>query len=181
MRLVPKNNWMMFLIGVVCLIHMTAGFPLPAAKAAPGASVVEAVRVEMLTNAPTSPRVTRRMADSVQTIGEHLLLGRTTREVADQREQYERLVRDVFDRVLAGYTVERVTLEAAPVSVLRIGIAPWGDTVRQVDIQVDYSGLLRKGSPWSNEIWESWRKRSGWLCWGCRWMRSTGLPVRPAN
>ena len=49
MRLGPKNNWMIFLIGVVCLIHITAGFPLPVAKAAPGAAAVESIRVEVLT------------------------------------------------------------------------------------------------------------------------------------
>ena len=145
MRLGPKYNWIRFLIGVVCMVHITAGFPSPAAAATSGAAAVESIRVEVLTDAPTSSRVTRRMAESVRTIGEHLLLGRTTREVADRRDQYERLVRDVFDRVLAGYTVEQVSLEAAPVSVIRIRIAPWGETVRQVDIQVDYSGIAPEG------------------------------------
>ena len=145
MRLGPKNNWLTFLIGFVCWIQATAGILQPVAVAASGAVVVETVRVEVLTDVPTSSRVTRRMAESVRTIGEHLLLGRTTREVADRRDQYERLVRDVFDRVLAGYTVEQVSLEAAPVSVIRIRIAPWGETVRQVDIQVDYSGIAPEG------------------------------------
>ena len=145
MRLGPKNNWLTFLIGFVCWIQATAGILQPVAVAASGAVVVETVRVEVLTDVPTSSRVTRRMAESVRTIGEHLLLGRTAREVADRREQYERLVRDVFDRVLSGYTVEQVTLEVAPTSVIRIRIAPWGDTVRQVDIQVDYSGIAPEG------------------------------------
>ena len=145
MRLGSKNNWLTFLIGMMFWVHTIAGLALPVATAAPGAAVVETVRVEVLTDVPTSPRVTRRMAESVRTIGEHLLLGHTSLEVADRREQYERLVRDVFDRVLSGYTVEQVTLEAAPVSVIRIRIAPWGDTVRQVDIQVDYSGIAPEG------------------------------------
>lgn len=145
MHLGPKNNWLTFLIGLVCWIQATAGFLQPAAAAPPGTTTVESVRVEVLTDVPTSPRVTRRMAESVRTIGEHLLLGHPVVEVRERRDQYEQLVRDVFDRVLAGYTVERVSLETAPVSVIRIRIAPWGDTVRQVDIQVDYSGIAPEG------------------------------------
>ena len=145
MRLGPKHNWLTFLIGVICWIQATAGLFPPVTAAAPGAAAVESIRVEVLTDVPTPPRVTRRMAESVRTIGEHLLLGHPVAEVGEKREQYERLVRDVFDRVLAGYTVERVSLEAAPASVIRISIVPWGDTVRQVDIQVDYSGIAPEG------------------------------------
>ncbi len=145
MRLGPKKNWLTFLIGVLCWLQAIAGFSLPTAAAAPVTTAVESIQVEVLTDVPTSPRVTRRMSESVRTIGEHLLLGHPVAEVGERREQYERLVRDVFDRVLAGYTVERVTLEAAPISVIRIRIVPWGDTVRQVDIQVDYSGIAPEG------------------------------------
>ena len=85
------------------------------------------------------------MAESVRTIGEHLLLGHATTEVGERREHYEKLVHDVFDRVLAGYTIESVVLEPAATSKIRICISPWGDTVRQVDIQVDYSGIAPAG------------------------------------
>ena len=145
MRLELKNFGMIFLVGLLCLLHIMAGVLLSVAAAAPGAATVESVRVEVLTDVPASSRVIRRMEESVRTIGEHLLLGHPVAEVGERREQYERLVRDVFDRVLAGYTVERVSLETAPVSVIRIRIAPWGDTVRQVDIQVDYSGIAPEG------------------------------------
>ena len=104
-------------------------------------SAVEAVQVQVMATAVPSTRVLRRMSESVKTIGEHLLLGRSTIEVSTRREHYERLVRDVFDRVLVGYTVERVEIEPAAVTQIRIGIAPWGDTVRNVSIQVDYSGM----------------------------------------
>ena len=104
-------------------------------------SAVEAVQVQVMATAVPSSRVLRRMSESVKTIGEHLLLGRSTIEVSTRREHYERLVRDVFDRVLVGYTVEKVEIDPAAVAQIRISIAPWGDTVRNVSVQVDYSGL----------------------------------------
>ena len=103
--------------------------------------VVETVQVQVMAAAIPSTRVLRRMSESVKTIGEHLLLGRSTIEVSTRRDHYERLVRDVFDRVLVGYTVEKVEIEPAAVTQIRISIAPWGETVRTVSVQVDYSGM----------------------------------------
>jgi len=108
---------------------------------------VESVQVNMMTETATSSRVLRRMSESVKTIGEHLLLGRTTIEVSRQREHYEKLVRDVFDRVLVGYTVESVAIDPAPTTKIQIRLVPWGDTVRDVGIQVDFSGIAVEAIP----------------------------------
>lgn len=106
-----------------------------------GVATVETVQVEVIAQAVPAARVVRRMSESVKTIGEHLLLGRSTIEVHQRQDHYEKLVRDVFDRVLVGYTVEKVEIEAAPISQIRLFIAPWGETVRKVALQVDYSGI----------------------------------------
>ena len=103
--------------------------------------LVQSVRVEMAATANPSAIVLRRMSESVKTIGEHLLLGRSTIDVAARRDYYERLVRDVFDRVLIGYTVERVEIDPAQTTKIRLSVIPWGDTVRNVNIRVDYSGI----------------------------------------
>ena len=145
MRLGSKTCRLTVLIVVICLIQAALAFHPPIVTAAAGAATVESVQVEVLTTAPTPPRVTRRMAESVRTIGEHLLLGHATAEVGERRQHYEKLVRDVFDRVLSGYMIESVVLEPAAVSKIQIRIAPWGDTIRQVDIQVDYSGIAPAG------------------------------------
>ena len=103
--------------------------------------LVQSVRVEVAATANPSAIVLRRMSESVKTIGEHLLLGRSTIDVAARRDYYERLVRDVFDRVLIGYTVERVEIDPAQTTKIRLSVIPWGDTVRNVNIRVDYSGI----------------------------------------
>ena len=91
---------------------------------------------------PVPPvRVVKRLTASVQTIGEHLLLGRSNIEVLQRQEHYQRLVRDVFDRVLMGYLVEKVEIFPAQRTEIRIHIVPWGDTVRAVRIKTDYTGI----------------------------------------
>ena len=129
-----------FFLSLVIFLDSGAGLcspaPLPFADPA-----VESVQVQVMATAVPSTRVLRRMSESVKIIGEHLLLGRSTIEVSTRRDHYERLVRDVFDRVLVGYTVEKVEIEPAAMTQIRISIAPWGDTVRNVSVQVDYSGI----------------------------------------
>ncbi len=102
---------------------------------------VEAVAVQIVSTQIPSDKVLRRMSESVKTIGEHLLLGRSTIDVAARRDYYEQLVRDVFDRVLTGYTVESVEIDPAQTTKIRLNVVPWGDTVRNVSIRVDYSGI----------------------------------------
>ena len=104
-------------------------------------NLVESVNVQILAAATPSAKVLHRMSESVKTIGEHLLLGRSIIEVATRRNYYEQLVRDVFDRVLIGYTVESVEIDPAQTTKIRLNVVPWGDTVRNVSIRIDYSGI----------------------------------------
>lgn len=105
------------------------------------AGKVEFIEVQILTASAPSPKVLRRMSESVKTIGEHLLLGRSTIEVYSRRDYYELLFRDVFDRVLIGYTVEKVEIDPDSVAKIRLSVVPWGDTVHNVTLKVDYSGI----------------------------------------
>ncbi|HWR29482.1 MAG TPA: hypothetical protein VN631_06570 [Negativicutes bacterium] len=135
-----------FVLGSICFFSSIVG-ECAMVNLADSAPTVELVQVEVITDATSSSRVLRRMSESVKTIGEHLLLGRKTIEVSQQREHYEKLVRDVFDRVLVGYTVESVVIEPSTTARILVRITPWGDTVRDVDIQVDYSGVAIESIP----------------------------------
>ena len=108
---------------------------------------VEKVLVRIDTLDPPSSRVVKRMSESVKMIGEHILLGHKVVEVSSRRETYEKLIRDVFDRVLIGYSVEKVEIEPGVDSRIDISLTPWGDTVREVSVQVDYSGIAADAVP----------------------------------
>lgn len=102
---------------------------------------VEEIRVQVVSDPLPPNRVNRRLTASVKTIGEHLLLGRSSIDIIQRQEHYQRLVREVFDRVLMGYLVEKVEIIPARQTDIRIHIVPWGDTVRAVRIQTDYTGI----------------------------------------
>ncbi len=108
---------------------------------------VEQVQVHVVTQDPPSSRVVKRMSESVKVIGEHILLGRKVIEVAERRDVYEKLVRDIFDRVLVGYTIDGVQIEPGATAKIQITLLPWGDTVREVDVRVDYSGIASEAVP----------------------------------
>ena len=130
---------------LLCIAAMMPAGQVCAAAAAD--EVVESVLVTVVTQDITSSRVVKRMSESVKTIGEHILLGRKITEVSERRESYEKLVRDVFDRVLVGYTLEEVRIEAGTTARIQISLVPWGDTVREVSIQTDYSGIAPDAVP----------------------------------
>ena len=130
------------------LSYLTAaGSPCASAAIESMPEAVEQVQVLVLTQDPPSARVVRRMSESVKVIGEHILLGRKVIEVTERREVYEKLVRDVFDRVLVGYTIDGVQIEPGPTAKIQINLVPWGDTVREVAVQVDYSGIAAEAVP----------------------------------
>lgn len=83
----------------------------------------------------------KRMTKSISTIGEQLLLGRRTTEVAANHAAYEKLIQEVFDRVLVGYSIQAVQLlPSNQTAEIRLMLTPWGETVHQAVLEVDYGG-----------------------------------------
>lgn len=107
---------------------------------------VEEVKVQVVSDSLPPVRVVRRLTESVKTIGEHLLLGRSSIDIAKNQNHYQRLVREVFDRVLIGYLVNNVEIVPGRQTEIRIFIVPWGDTVRSVKIKTDYTGIAPEAS-----------------------------------
>lgn len=90
---------------------------------------------------PPPPRIAKRMAASVATIGEHVMLGHTIGEVSEAKASYERIVKEVFDRILVGYYVEQVTITPGPETMITMEVSPWGDVIREVELDVDYGNM----------------------------------------
>jgi hypothetical protein len=86
-------------------------------------------------------RVAKRMGLSVATIGEQMLLGRAVGEVSANKLVYEKLIQEVFDRVLVGYSVQQVNINAGPDTKIEVVIVPWGDVVRDVTLEIDYGTI----------------------------------------
>lgn len=101
-------------------------------------SSVEAVTVSITAgDVPPPPRVIKRMEQSVATVGEHVLAGRKLAEVESGRGNYEKVIKEVFDRVLVGYSVQEVTITPGETTNIAVRLAPWGDIVRRVVLETD--------------------------------------------
>lgn len=93
-------------------------------------------------NTPPPSRVLKRMEISVATIGEHVLLGRKVADIADNKNSYEKLVKEVFDRVLVGYSVQQVEVTSGATTHVAVLISPWGEVVREVRLEIDYGSVM---------------------------------------
>lgn len=104
-------------------------------------NTVDSITVQIIPSdaALTTPaRIAKRMSASVSTIGENVLLGHQVTEVMDKKNSYEKLVREVFDRILVGYSVKDVTISPGTVANIRVEVIPWGEVVNNVLLEVDY-------------------------------------------
>lgn len=100
---------------------------------------VESIAVSVSSEqAPPPDRVAKRMAASIKTIGEHLVIGHKVSEIDSGRASYEKLVKEVFDRVLVGYTVSDVAIEPGQITNIKVSLEPWGETVKTVKLEIDF-------------------------------------------
>ena len=103
--------------------------------------VVETVAVSIAADQSPTTRIAKRMSASVRTVGEQMLVGRNISDVANGKAGYEKLITEVFDRVLVGYSVQSVNLTPAANTTLQVQVAPWGDVVHEVAVEVDYGTI----------------------------------------
>ena len=91
------------------------------------------------------PLVEKRIAASIQTVGNHIFLNHDSGEIVSRHEEYERTVNDIINRVLIGYTVESLAIHPGSRTDLDVRIRPWGDTIRKVHFVIDYGALPAMG------------------------------------
>ena len=108
---------------------------------AQAAGVVEEVTAKIDAAAPIPVLVRRRMETTVSAIGAQLLAGRQIADVEASRAQQEAVIHEVFDKVLVGYSVERVSLTPGETSVVEIRLVPWADVIGTVRVDVTVEGM----------------------------------------
>ncbi len=112
------------------------------AMAGAAAPRIEELKVNVeCPQAPTAARVARRMEASVNTVGQHVLLGKKVDEVLLAQSSYEKIIKEIFDRVLVGYTVDTVTITPGQATKIYVKLVPWGDVVRKVALKINFSGV----------------------------------------
>lgn len=94
---------------------------------------------------PMPPLVQKRVSASIQTVGNHIFINQDDGAIQNQYASYERTVTDIINRVLIGYTVEDIRITPGPDTHLAVRIRPWGETIKKVNITVDYGSLPLMG------------------------------------
>jgi len=130
----------MKVLTAVLLLLCSLPVSLPTADAA-SILRVEHVTAEVTADGNLPPLVRCRMEESVQTIAGQLLEGQAVGDLSAGRAQKERLIHEVFDKVLVGYTVRRVTIIPAAETIVRVELLPWAEVVGQVQVETIVEGM----------------------------------------
>ncbi|HML89508.1 MAG TPA: hypothetical protein PKA28_13785 [Methylomusa anaerophila] len=102
---------------------------------------VAAITVSITAVKPPPVRIVKRMSASVATVGEQMFLGRSVTDLETNSQSYSQLIKEIFDRVLVGYSVERVSISPGPTTHIAVNVTPWGDVVQDVALEIDFGRL----------------------------------------
>lgn len=108
---------------------------------AEASALVGQVTAEVEAGANLPPLIKKRMETTVAAIGSQLLEGRRISEVQASTVHDERIIREVFDKVLVGYSVQSAHIDAGENSHIRILLMPWADVIRSVKVDVTVEGM----------------------------------------
>ena len=125
---------------LACLFALLCAFALPQPQAE-ATGRVEAVAAHVTASEGLPPLVQQRMERSVQVIAEQLLLGMPADSSdADAAAQSE-VIRQVFDKVLVGYTVRGVNLRLGDTADVTVELMPWSDQIRTISVETSVEGM----------------------------------------
>lgn len=125
-----------FLLGAVTILLLT-GLP----SDAHAAGRVSAVSAEVYADAGIPAIVQMRMEKSVGVIAEQLLVGRAISAAETDAASEAETIRQVFDKVLVGYTADKVTVVTGEIARVRLHLVPWADTIRAVHVRLAVDGM----------------------------------------
>jgi len=103
--------------------------------------VVEKVAVTISADQKPPARIVKRMVASVGTVGEQMLVGRENSEIAMNKASYEKLIQEIFDRVLVGYSVQAVDLVPGVNTMIQVQLIPWGEVVQETALEMDFGTM----------------------------------------
>ena len=131
----------------VCLLVLSVA---AVAAAANSTNVIETIEVRVVPwqeDHPISDKIAKRMQASVYTIGDNVLNGHAITEIVNNKLGYEVLIQDVFNRILVGYSVQKVDLELGKNTIIKVVVYPWHNVIHDVNVDVEISGISEAVKP----------------------------------
>lgn len=89
----------------------------------------------------TSAPLLEKMAGSMEVVARQLLLDKEAEQVAGEREAYQRLFKEIADRVFSGYETAGVELAPGPSAQLAFYVRPWSGTIEDAAVDLQFSGI----------------------------------------
>ena len=103
---------------------------------------IAAVRAEVAADGDALPPAVRvRMEKSVAAISSQLIEGKPLSSYEERRAADEATIREVFDKVLVGYSVTAVAIEPGEEAHVRVTLEPWAERVEAVEVEVSVDGV----------------------------------------
>lgn len=103
---------------------------------------IAAVRAEVAADGEALPPTVRvRMEKSVAAISSQIIEGKAIASYEGRRAADEETIREVFDKVLVGYSVTDVAIEPGEETHVRVTLAPWAERVEAVEVEVSVDGV----------------------------------------
>ncbi len=104
-------------------------------------SQIDEVTAHVVSGASIPSRVGERMEATVAAIGTQLLAGRPIDSAKASRASDERIIHEVFDKVLVGYSVKNVSLVIDGVTTVEVELIPWADVIQNVRVDMSVEGM----------------------------------------
>lgn len=108
---------------------------------AEAAQRIESVQAEVTSPGTVPPPVAKRMETSIEAIAGQLLLGKSAQLDSARTEEAAALIREVFDKVLVGYSVQSVHVVPAVQARVQVELIPWADTIERVSLEMQVDGM----------------------------------------
>lgn len=123
---------------ILTLAAMTSFLPLQQAFSMP----IEHVYVQVIdVTGGTSAPLLNKMSNSMQLVAQQLLLDRDTEAILPAQQEYATLLTDIADRVLTGYYLQSTQLTVDKESELILQVRPWNTAIRNVQVDLQFSGI----------------------------------------
>lgn len=102
---------------------------------------VESISIKIISAEEVPPPIKQRMEKSVYAVAEQLLIDKKVEEIRKNSDMYGKIIHEVFDKVLVGYTIQAVDVTGDTDSSVTVQLAPWQDIIRNVKADVSVEGM----------------------------------------
>ena len=102
---------------------------------------IDSVKATVTSSEAIPSPVTARMETSIEAIAGQLLLGKPADMPAADAAKQAVLIREVFDKVLVGYTVTDAEVVPGETARVQVTLVPWADRVQSVAVETQVDGM----------------------------------------